>query len=54
MNNDAGNGATVKPITLDNEATLVAAVLAASSTIALDSHFLSSGLKLDTAYKEHG
>ena len=64
MNDDAADDATDWPVTLENESTPDAAVFAAAApaatsaaasaadtaafTIAPDSHFLSSGLKLDT------
>ena len=63
MNDDALNDSTNWPISPDNEATLDAAIFSASivtatvsnvSDIAPDAHFLSSGLKLDTALFSKG
>ena len=48
MNYDPVNNGTDWPATIDNIYTPDAAIFAAASAIALDAHFLPSGLKLDT------
>ena len=49
MNDNSAKDATNLPVILDNGATPYSAVFAAAtSAIATDAHFLSSGLKLDT------